>query len=68
MRKYDFRKLFIRMMDDGLSSAKLSELSGVSSASIQRLKTGQVIKLDSLLKICDVLHCELSDIMDVSEQ
>ena len=68
MRKYDFRKLFIRMMDDGLSSAKLSELSGVSSASIHRLKTGQVIKLDSLLKICDVLHCELSDIMDVTEQ
>ena len=68
MRKYDFRKLFIRMMDDGLSCAKLSELSGVSSASIHRLKTGQVIKLDSLLKICDDLHWELSDIMDVSEQ
>lgn len=33
MRKYDFRKLFIRMMDDGLSCAKLSELSGVSPAS-----------------------------------
>ena len=68
MRKYDFRKLFIRMMDDGLSCAKLSVLSGVSSASIHRLQTCQVIKLDSLLKICDVVHCELSDIMDVSEQ
>lgn len=68
MKKYDFRKLFIKMMDVGLSGAKLSVLSGVSSASIHRLKEGKAIKLDSLLKICSVLKCELNDIMDVREK
>ena len=68
MKKYSFQKLFIRLLDAGLSSAKLAEMSGVSPASIHRLKQGKVIKLESLIKICNTLQCELHDIMDISEK
>ena len=67
MKQYSFRKLFIRLLDLGISNSKLASMAGISPASVNRLKNGQVIKLDSLLKICDALQCELDDIMEVSD-
>ena len=68
MKQYSFRKLFIRLLDLGISNSKLASMAGISPASVNRLKNGQVIKLDSLLKMCDVLKCNLDDIMEVSQK
>ena len=66
MKQYSFRKLFFKLLDLGISNSKLASEAGISPASVDRLKHGHVIKLDSLLKICDVLKCNLDDIMEVS--
>lgn len=67
-KQYSFRNLFIMMLDRNLSNSDLAQLSGVSAASIGRLKRGKPIGLESLLKICEALNCNLDDIMEIKEK
>lgn len=66
--RYSFRNLFIKMMDRNMSQAELGALAGISSASVSRLKQGKAINLDSIMKVCDVMDCELQDIMEIIKE
>ena len=44
----------------------LQSLTQLSSAVIAKLGKGMPVHLNTLLKICSVLHCSLDDIVDVS--
>ena len=52
-----------------LSPLRLAERAGVPKDLVYRLDAGQAryIDLDALARLCDVLHCELQDIL-VREQ
>ena len=39
--------------------------AGVSTAVIAKLGKGQTVNTDTLLRICDALNCDVSDIMEV---
>lgn len=43
----------------------LKKITGISSASIAKLGKGENITTDVLLKICEALDCDISDIMEV---
>ncbi len=43
----------------------LKEISGISTASIAKLGRGDNITTAVLLKICNALDCDLSDIMEL---
>ena len=45
----------------------LKEISGISTASIAKLGRGDNITTAVLLKICNALECDLSDIMELIE-
>lgn len=45
----------------------LKEISGISTASIAKLGRGDNITTAVLLKICNALDCDLSDIMELIE-
>lgn len=44
----------------------LQSKTNLSSAVIAKLGKGMPVHLNTLLKICSVLHCSLDDIVDVS--
>lgn len=46
-------------------SHTLREASGISSASIAKLGKGDNITTEVLLRICEALDCDISDIMEV---
>ena len=48
-----------------LSPLRLAERAGVPKDLVYRLDAGQAryIDLDALARLCDVLHCELQDIL-----
>lgn len=48
-----------------MKKKQLSQLSGVSSASIAKLGKGGNVTTEVLLKICKALDCDISDIMEV---
>lgn len=45
----------------------LKEISGISTASIAKFGRGDNITTAVLLKICNALDCDLSDIMELIE-
>ena len=65
--KYNFNKLWKKLIDLNMTKNELVEKSGVSRSSLSRMKRGCPIALDCLMRICNALNCELGDIMDIEE-
>lgn len=60
-----YNKLWKLSIDKNMKKKQLSQLSGVSSASIAKLGKGGNVTTEVLLKICKALDCDISDIMEV---
>lgn len=63
--RISYNKLWKKLIDLDWTKQKLAEEAKISSASISKLKKGQNITTDVLVKICDALHCNLTDIMEL---
>jgi len=59
-----YNKLWKLLIDKGINKKELKKISGVSTASIAKLGKGENITTDVLLKICEALDCDISDIME----
>ena len=62
-----YNKLWKLLIDKGMNKRDLQKASGVSAASIAKLGKGENITTDVLLKICKVLECDVTDIMEIRE-
>ena len=56
------------LIDKNMKRQDLKEVSGISTASIAKLGKGDNITTAVLLKICNALNCDLSDIMELIEE
>ena len=59
-----YNKLFKLLIDRNMMKGELCQLSGVSKASLAKMKTGQNISVALLERICHVLDCDYGDIME----
>ena len=59
-----YNKLYKLLIDKNMLRGELCRLSGVSKASLAKLKTGQSVSVSLLEKICRVLDCDYGDIME----
>lgn len=60
-----YNKLWKMLIDKNMNKQDLKEKSGISTASIAKLGKGENITTSVLLKICNALECDISDIMEV---
>ena len=63
-----YNKLWKLMIDKGINKQELKKISGISTASIAKLGKGENITTLVLLKICEALDCDTSDIMEVIDE
>lgn len=63
-----YNKLWKMLIDKNMKRQDLKEVSGISTASIAKLGKGDNITTAVLLKICNALDCDLSDIMELVEE
>ena len=61
-------KLWKLLIDKNMNKQGLKKITGISSASIAKLGKGENITTDVLLKICEALECDISDIMEVVKE
>ena len=66
--RFTYKKLWKKLIDQNLKKSDLQEMTGLSSRSIAKLGRDENVSMDSLLKICVVLNCGLSDIVDMEEE
>jgi len=60
-----YNKLWKLLIDMKMNKQDLKKATGVSSASIAKLGKGENITTDVLMKICKVLDCDITDIMEI---
>lgn len=61
-----YDRLWKLLSNRKMKKKDLQSKTNLSSAVIAKLGKGMPVHLNTLLKICSVLHCSLDDIVDVS--
>ena len=62
-----YNKLWKMLIDKKMNRRDLRLRAGISTASIAKLGKGENITTDVLLKICEALDCDITDIMEIDK-
>jgi len=61
--KISYEPLFQTMKEKNVTTYKLFKKMGFSDRTYYRIKNGESIKTDTIAKLCDLLECEVQDII-----
>lgn len=67
MSKLSYKKLFKMMIDIDMKNTELMEKAKISKSTFYKMKNGENITTDVLLRICNVLNCDVSEIVECVE-
>lgn len=62
-----YKKLWKILIDRDMKKKDLCEAAGISHASMAKLGKSENVTTDVLVKICVALGCDISDIMEITE-
>ena len=65
MTTISYNKLWKLLIDKSMNKKDLRLSARVSTAVMAKLGKGKNVTTDVLLRICDVLNCDIADIMEV---
>jgi DNA-binding Xre family transcriptional regulator len=63
-----YNKLWKLLIDKKMNRRDLKEATGISTATIAKLGKGENVTTSVLLKICKALNCDISDIMEITNE
>lgn len=66
--KFSYNPLWKLLIDRGLKKSELRSMSNISSATIAKLNKGENVTTDILLRICEALKCDITDILELVEK
>lgn len=59
------KKLWKLLIDKDMNKVELRECAGISTGTLAKLGKNQNVNVESLVKICNALDCDISDIVEV---
>ena len=69
MRKISYDPLWKKLIDAKMTKTELAKACGVSRTTIAKMSKDEPVGLDIILKICNVLDCDVVDVVSIlSEQ
>ena len=63
-----YNKLWKLLIDKGMNKTQLGIAAGLSTSVVSKLSKNEMINMQSLLKICRVLDCDIGDIVEMTER
>lgn len=60
-----YDKLWKLLIDKKMNRTELREASGLSFNVIAKLGKRETVSMESLIKICNTLKCDISDILEI---
>ena len=63
-----YNKLWKLMIDLNMNKTQLRKVSGVSTNVVAKLSKNDFISMESLLRICMALRCDVGDIIEVVDE
>lgn len=62
-----YNKLWKLLIDKGMTKTDLRMRTDMSTSTLAKMSKNEVVSMDIMLRICDVLECNVGDIMDVTK-
>ena len=63
-----YNKLWKMLIDRDMSRTELRLKAGISTKTLAKLGKNENVNTEILVKICQALHCNVDEIMDIVEQ
>ena len=63
-----YKKLWKLLIDKDMKKKDLQSLAGISAASITKLGKNENVNMDIIEKICIALKCDVSDILEITNE
>lgn len=67
MRVFSYKRLFKKLIDLNMANNELMENTKMSKNIFYKMKNGQNITMDVLLRICNTLDCNVDGIVKISD-
>lgn len=64
MSRLSYKKLFKMLIDVDMKNVELMEKAKISKSTFYKMKNSENITTDVLLRVCEVLKCDVSDIVE----
>ena len=62
-----YNKLWKLLIDRGMKKTDLKNATGISST-ISKMGKNEPVSMDSMLKVCKVLNCDIGDIVEIKNE
>ena len=62
--RMSYNKLWKLLIDKNMKKSDMRKKAGISSSTLAKLTNGENVTTDVLIKICNELKCNVSDIME----
>lgn len=63
-----YKKLWKLLIDKDMTKTQLRKDAKISTGALAKLGKNENVNTEILVKICNTLHCDLSDIMELMEE
>ena len=63
--KISYNKLFKLLIDKDLKKTNLVKGAGISAGTLAKLSKNEYISMESLIKICSFLDCDIEDVVEL---
>ena len=61
----NYKPLWKLLIDKEITKSELREKTGIAPSTFSKMTRNEYVSMDILVRICSVLKCQLSDIVDV---
>ena len=63
-----YKKLWKLLIDRDMTKTQMRKESGITTGALAKLGKNENVSTEVLVKICSALHCDITDIMELTEE
>ena len=60
-----YKPLWKLLIDKDMEKSELRSAAGIAASTLAKMYRNEYVALDVLIRICNTLHCQLSDVAEV---
>ena len=64
---FSYKPLWKLLIDKEMSKKHFMEVTGISKSTVMKMNKGDNVSMEVLERICQTLHCDISDIVSFVE-
>ena len=66
--KLSYNKLWKLLIDKGMTKTEMRLKADISTTTLAKMGKNETVSMEVLLRICKVLKCDISDIMEITNE